>query len=199
MKQSAFEFDNLQLENLCGIDEAGRGPFAGPMTIAGVKFKNDISIIKEFEILNDSKKLTEKKREMLFDIIKEHSYFHIVSVSNKQIDELGISACIKNSIIEIMEKIDASNYLMDGNTSFGIEDLQHKIKADGNIKEVSAASILAKVTRDRYMIEISKEYPNYDFAKHKGYGTKAHIEAIKKYGFCDLHRLSFQIKNISIK
>jgi ribonuclease HII len=196
MKQSSFNFDNLQLENLCGIDEAGRGPFAGPMTIAGVRFKNDISKIKEFEILNDSKKLTEKKREMLFDIIKEHSYFHIVSVSNKQIDELGISTCIKKSIIEIMEKIDTKNYLMDGNTSFGIEDLQHKIKADGDIKEVSAASILAKVTRDRYMVEIAKKYPNYDFHKHKGYGTKAHIEAIKKYGFCDLHRRSYKIKGL---
>jgi ribonuclease HII len=196
MKQSSFNFDNLQLENLCGIDEAGRGPFAGPMTIAGVRFKNDISKIKEFEILNDSKKLTEKKREMLFDIIKEYSYFHIVSVSNKQIDELGISACIKNAIIEIMQTIDAINYLMDGNTSFGIEDLQHKIKADGDIKEVSAASILAKVTRDRYMVEIAKKYPNYDFHKHKGYGTKAHIEAIKKYGFCDLHRRSYKIKGL---
>jgi ribonuclease HII len=196
MKQSSFNFDNLQLENLCGIDEAGRGPFAGPMTIAGVRFKNDISKIKEFEILNDSKKLTEKKREMLFDIIKEHSYFHIVSVSNKQIDELGISACIKNAIIEIMQTIDAINYLMDGNTSFGIEDLQHKIKADGDIKEVSAASILAKVTRDRYMVETAKKYPNYDFHKHKGYGTKAHIEAIKKYGFCDLHRRSYKIKGL---
>jgi ribonuclease HII len=196
MKQSSFNFDNLQLENLCGIDEAGRGPFAGPMTIAGVRFKNDISKIKEFEILNDSKKLTEKKREMLFDIIKEYSYFHIVSVSNKQIDELGISACIKNAIIEIMQTIDAINYLMDGNTSFGIEDLQHKIKADGDIKEVSAASILAKVTRDRYMVETAKKYPNYDFHKHKGYGTKAHIEAIKKYGFCDLHRRSYKIKGL---
>jgi ribonuclease HII len=196
MKQSSFNFDNLQLENLCGIDEAGRGPFAGPMTIAGVRFKNDISKIKEFEILNDSKKLTEKKREMLFDIIKEYSYFHIVSVSNKQIDELGISACIKNAIIEIMQTIDAINYLMDGNTSFGIDALQHKIKADGDIKEVSAASILAKVTRDRYMVEVSKEYPNYDFHKHKGYGTKAHIEAIKKYGFCDLHRRSYKIKGL---
>jgi ribonuclease HII len=196
MKQSSFNFDNLQLENLCGIDEAGRGPFAGPMTIAGVRFKNDISKIKEFEILNDSKKLTEKKREMLFDIIKEYSYFHIVSVSNKQIDELGISACIKNAIIEIMQTIDAINYLMDGNTSFGIDALQHKIKADGDIKEVSAASILAKVTRDRYMVEVSKEYPNYDFHKHKGYGTKAHVEAIKKYGFCDLHRRSYKIKGL---
>jgi ribonuclease HII len=95
-----------------------------------------------------------------------------------------------------MEKIDTKNYLMDGNTSFGIEDLQHKIKADGDIKEVSAASILAKVTRDRYMVEIAKKYPNYDFHKHKGYGTKAHIEAIKKYGFCDLHRRSYKIKGL---
>jgi len=185
--------------NLCGIDEAGRGPFAGPMCIAGVKFSCDISKIKEIDILTDSKKLSEKKREFLYDFIIAHSSYHIVSVSNTMIDELGLSKCINNSIIEIMQNIKSDSYLMDGNTSFGIENLEHKIKADLSVKEVSAASILAKVTRDRYMINISKDFPKYDFHKHKGYGTKAHIDDIKEFGFCSLHRLSYNIKALDKK
>ena len=177
-------------QNLCGIDEAGRGPFAGPMTVAGVILTNDI---KE---LNDSKKLSEKKREKLFDIIKENSIHHIVFTSAKQIDELGLSICLQNSIKEIMQNIKAQQYLMDGNTSFGIENLDFLIKADAQIQEVSAASILAKVSRDRYMCEIAKEYPEYSFEKHKGYGTKVHTDAIIKHGFCDIHRKTFKIKKL---
>ena len=179
------------IKGLCGIDEAGRGPWAGPMTIAGVKLHKNI---KE---LDDSKKLSEKKRELLYGIIIKNSSYHIVSVDNSTIDKLGLSLCLKNAIEEIMSNIDATSYLMDGNTSFGIDSLEHKIKADASIKEVSAASILAKVTRDRYMIEISKQYPNYDFHKHKGYGTKAHKEAILEYGFCPIHRISYNIKGIN--
>lgn len=178
------------IQNLCGIDEAGRGPFAGPMCVAGVVLKKDI------EKLNDSKKLSEKKREELFEIIKENSFYHIVFTTAKQIDQLGLSICLQNSIKEIMQNIQAQQYLMDGNTSFGIENLDHMIKADAKIKEVSAASILAKVSRDRYMCEISSKYPQYDFHKHKGYGTKAHIQSIKEYGFCSEHRKSFKIKQL---
>ncbi|MGB3751344.1 MAG: ribonuclease HII [Arcobacteraceae bacterium] len=176
--------------NLCGIDEAGRGPFAGPMTVAGVILTNDI---KE---LDDSKKLTEKKREKLFDSIKENSIYHIVFTSAKEIDELGLSICLQNSIKEIMQNIDAKQYLMDGNTAFGIDNLEFLIKADAQIKEVSAASILAKVSRDRYMCEIAKMYPEYSFEKHKGYGTKVHTDAIIKYGYCDIHRKTFKIKKL---
>jgi len=179
------------IKGLCGIDEAGRGPWAGPMTIAGVKLHKNI--LK----LNDSKKLSEKKRELLYDIIIKNSSYHIVSIDNHTIDKLGLSKCLKNAINEIINNINATSYLMDGNTSFGIENLEHKIKADATVKEVSAASILAKVTRDRYMIEISKDYPNYDFHKHKGYGTKAHKEAILEYGFCPIHRRSYNIKGIN--
>jgi len=175
---------------LCGIDEAGRGPFAGPMVVAGVILKNDI---KE---LDDSKKLTEKKREKLFDIIKENSSYHIVFTDNKTIDRLGLSLCLKNSIEEIMEHLDTDNFLMDGNTTFSIESLKCLIKADATIKEVSAASILAKVSRDRYMVKISEKYPEYTFEKHKGYGTKAHIDAIIKHGYCELHRRSYKIKRL---
>lgn len=176
--------------SLCGIDEAGRGPIAGPLSVAGAIFINEI------EELDDSKKLSEKKREELFDKIKENCHYHIVFKSAKEIDERGISACLKESIKEIMEtlKDKCDEFLMDGNTSFGIDTLQHLIKADATIKEVSAASILAKVSRDRYMNEIAPKYKEYDFDKHKGYGTKAHVEAIKKYGRSDEHRVTFRLK-----
>ena len=95
-----------------------------------------------------------------------------------------------------MKHIDTDNFLMDGNTTFGIENLNCLIKADATIKEVSAASILAKVSRDRYMVNIASKYPSYNFEKHKGYGTKAHIDAIIKYGYCNIHRKSFKIKRI---
>lgn len=177
------------IKGLCGIDEAGRGPFAGPMCVAGVVLNKNI------DELNDSKKLSEKKREILYEKIVHNSSYHIVSIDNKTIDKLGLSLCIKNAIVEIMNTLKAKRYLMDGNTSFGIQNLEHLIKADATIKEVSAASILAKVTRDRYMVNIAaKEFPLYSFEKHKGYGTKAHINAIKKYGFCEIHRLSYKIK-----
>ena len=178
------------MKNLCGIDEAGRGPIAGPLVVAGVILKNEI------KGLNDSKILSEKKREKLFDMVKENSFSHIVFTSAKEIDEKGLSACLKSSIIQIMQKLKehCNEFLMDGNTSFGIQSLQHKIKADATVPEVSAASILAKVSRDRYMCEIASKYENYDFQKHKGYGTKAHVEKIKALGRSDEHRYSFRLK-----
>lgn len=175
---------------LCGIDEAGRGPIAGPLVVAGA------IITKEIKGLNDSKVLSEKKREKLFDEIKEKTIYHIVFTSAKEIDKKGLSACLKNSILEIMERLEKNcdEFLMDGNTSFGINTLQHKIKADATVQEVSAASILAKVSRDRFMCEIAPKYPNYNFEKHKGYGTKAHVEKIKEFGRCEEHRNSFKLK-----
>ncbi|MCT7483302.1 ribonuclease HII [Aliarcobacter cryaerophilus] len=180
------------MKNLCGIDEAGRGPLAGPLVVAGVILE------KEILGLNDSKVLSEKKREKLFDEIKEKSKYHIVFKSAKEIDDFGISFCLKSSILEIMEKLQefSDNFLMDGNTNFGIQNLQKEIKADAKYKEVSAASILAKVSRDRFMDEISPLYANYNFHKHKGYGTKAHIEAIRKFGRSDIHRFSFRLKTL---
>lgn len=174
----------------CGIDEAGRGPLAGPLVVAGVVLK------KAIIGLNDSKKLSEKKRELLYEEIINNSYYHIVFTDSKKLDSEGLSLCLKNSIEEIMKNIQANDFLMDGNTSFGIENLKHEIKADANYAEVSAASILAKVSRDRYMVNISSKYPNYNFEKHKGYGTKAHIEAIIKYGRCEEHRYSFKTKGV---
>ena len=178
---------------LCGIDEAGRGPIAGPMVVAGVILK------KPLDDLNDSKVLSEKKREKLFEPIKENSHYHIVFTSAKEIDELGLSACLKNSIEEIMVNLSefTDDFLMDGNTSFGIDHLKHLIKADATIKEVSAASILAKVSRDRYMVKIAPFYENYNFEKHKGYGTKAHVEKIKEFGRSDEHRFTFKLKALN--
>ncbi|MFV7789994.1 ribonuclease HII [Aliarcobacter lanthieri] len=178
------------MKNLCGIDEAGRGPLAGPMVVAGVILLEDIVG------LNDSKVLSEKKREKLFDEIIEKSKYHIVFKSANEIDEFGISFCLKNSILEIMENLKefTNSFLMDGNTNFGIQNLAKEIKADVKYKEVSAASILAKVSRDRFMDEISPLYPKYDFHKHKGYGTKAHIDAIREFGRSDIHRFSFKLK-----
>jgi len=178
------------MKNLCGIDEAGRGPLAGPLVVAGVILLEDI------KGLNDSKVLSEKKREKLFDEIKKKSKYHIVFKSSTLIDEKGISFCLKSSILEIIENLKefSSSFLMDGNTNFGIDFLQKEIKADAKYASVSAASILAKVSRDRFMNEISEQYANYDFHKHKGYGTKAHIEAITKFGRSPIHRFSFKLK-----
>ena len=175
---------------LCGIDEAGRGPIAGPLVVAGVV------LCEEITGLNDSKVLSEKKREELFEKIIKKSKYHIVFTDAKTIDEKGLSYCLKSSIEEIMKTLenDCDEFLMDGNTAFGISNLNFKIKADATIEQVSAASILAKVSRDRYMLDISKYFPNYDFDKHKGYGTKAHVEAIKKFGRSSEHRYSFKLK-----
>ncbi|MEA1955384.1 MAG: ribonuclease HII [Campylobacterota bacterium] len=174
--------------NLCGIDEAGRGPIAGDLVIAGCVLHSNI------DGLNDSKKLTEKKREILFEKIIKNSTFHIVKFSPKQIDEDGISKCLASGLREIMTSIECEEFLFDGNSSFGVQNLSTMIKADGKIVEVSAASILAKVTHDRDILKEAKKYPLYQFEKHKGYGTKLHIEMIKKYGYCDIHRRSYKIK-----
>ena len=183
------------MKNLCGIDEAGRGPLAGPLVVAGV------ILIEDIVGLNDSKVLSEKKRELLFNEIIEKSKYHIVFKSAKEIDDFGISSCLKSSILEIIENLkEFSDYfLMDGNTNFGIKILQKEIKADAKYAQVSAASILAKVSRDRFMTEISKDFKEFDFEKHKGYGTKAHIEAIKKFGRSSIHRTSYKIKGIDDK
>ena len=174
--------------DLCGIDEAGRGPLAGDLVMAGC-------ILNSFvDGLNDSKKLSEKKREALYELIIQNSSYHIVKFSAKQIDDNGISFCLKSGLEEIKQNLACGNYLFDGNTNFGVKDIETMIKADGKIAEVSAASILAKVTHDRDILIQAKKYPLYEFEKHKGYGTARHVELIKKYGYCDIHRRSYKIK-----
>ena len=173
---------------LCGIDEAGRGPIAGDLVMAGC------ILISPVEGLNDSKKLTAKRREMLYELIIKASEYHIVKFSAKEIDESGISLCLQKGLKEIMESMNSDNFLFDGNTNFGVQNLTTMIKADEKIAEVSAASIIAKVTHDRDIVKEAQKYPKYQFEKHKGYGTKLHIEMIKKHGYCDIHRRSYKIK-----
>lgn len=175
---------------LCGIDEAGRGPLAGPLYIAGVILNEPISG------LNDSKKLTEKKRETLFELVCRHSIYHIARFDAATIDEFGISACLAKGLEEIMTAIGNADFLYDGNSKFGVEGVRTLVKADATVPEVSAASILAKVSRDREMIELSTLYPEYGFEGHKGYGTASHIEAIRQFGYCDIHRKSFKLKSL---
>jgi len=174
----------------CGIDEAGRGPLAGSLTIAGV------ILHKRIAGLNDSKKLSEKKRESLFETIIKNSTYHIVRFDALSIDELGLSKCLASGVREIMSVIGEADYLYDGNCSFGIPGLRTLVKADITIPEVSAASILAKVNRDREMVQLAALYPEYGFEEHKGYGTNAHIEAIRQYGHCEIHRKSFKLKSL---
>ena len=176
------------MKNLCGIDEAGRGPLAGDLVMAGC------ILYKIIEGLNDSKKLTAKKREELYGEIVKNSTYHIVKFSAQDIDNDGISSCLKQGLQEIMQIVHADEYLFDGNQTYGVKNLSTMIKADGKIPQVSAASILAKVTHDRDILEVAKIYPEYQFQKHKGYGTKLHIEMIKKYGYCKIHRKSYKIK-----
>lgn len=181
---------------ICGVDEAGRGPLAGPVYAAAVILPSDCVI----EGLNDSKKLTEKKREALFDEIKEKALaYGIASADEKEIDEINILnatfLAMKRAIDSLSVKPDLA--LIDGNQKphTDIEEVT-VIKGDAKSMSIAAASVLAKVSRDRFMLEMAEKYPQYEFARHKGYGTKLHYEKIAQYGVCDIHRRTFLKKII---
>ncbi|MDO4847245.1 MAG: ribonuclease HII [Clostridiaceae bacterium] len=183
---------------ICGIDEAGRGPLAGPVYAAAVILPDGC----EIEGLNDSKKLTEKKREALFDVVKQKAlYWGIGSADEKEIDEINILQAtflaMRRAVENMGVKPDLA--LVDGNQkphiADGIEEVT-VIKGDAKSMSIAAASILAKVSRDRFMLEIAEKYPEYEFPKHKGYGTKLHYERIAEYGISDIHRKSFLKKII---
>ncbi len=191
-----WNFENELTEQgyklICGVDEAGRGPLAGPVCAAAVILPTDL----EIEGLNDSKKLTEKKREALYDIIIEKALaYGIAMVSEKEIDEINIlqaTFLAMKGAVEAME-LTPDYVLIDGNREPDLGQLPVKtiVKGDSRSANIAAASILAKVTRDRYMMEMDREYPQYGFAVHKGYGTKKHYEALTEHGHCPIHRLSF--------
>lgn len=183
-------------EYVCGIDEAGRGPLAGPVVVAAVIMPKDSMI----EGVNDSKKVSEKKREKLYDLIKEEAIAYAVGiVDQKEIDRVNIlnatKAALTQAIVGLETKPDI--ILVDALTGIDTCGVPYRsiIKGDANSYSIAAASIIAKVTRDRIMAQWHEVYPEYNFIKHKGYGTAAHIAAIKENGLCPLHRLSF-VKNI---
>lgn len=183
--------DGKTYQYICGVDEAGRGPLCGPVAAAAVIMPKDSRI----EGVNDSKKLTEKKREVLYEqIIKEAIAYHVCLIDNEEIDEINIL----NATMKAMEmainglKIKPDLALIDGNQNRGISlNNRTVIKGDAQSYNIAAASIIAKVSRDRFIIEMDEKYPEYGFKKHKGYGTKEHMDAIRKYGPCEIHRRSF--------
>lgn len=187
-------------KTVCGIDEAGRGPLAGPVYAAAVILPLGLDI----DGLNDSKKLTEKKREMLFDVICEKAVdFSIGVADEKEIDEINILnatfLAMKRAVEGLTVKPDYA--LIDGNQYPHIGGVTEEtiVKGDGKSMSVAAASILAKVSRDRFMLEMAEKYPQYCFEKHKGYGTKLHYEMLEKYGISPVHRKSFLKKFIGEK
>ncbi len=184
---------------LCGMDEAGRGPLAGDVFAAAVLLAPDTVI----EGINDSKKLTEKKREKLFDEIKEKAlYWSIKTASVEEIEQLNILNCAMLAMKRAAESLGVTPdmALADGNKTPQLScPVQFVIKGDAKSQSIAAASILAKVARDRYMKEMALKYPQYSFEKHKGYGTKAHYQALDEYGPCEIHRMSFLKKYYAAK
>lgn len=175
---------------MCGIDEAGRGCLAGPLVVAGVVLHEPI------DGLGDSKLLSPKQRETLFSIIQAKADYKIIFCDHEMVDTKGLSSCLKYAIETIKAHFDGHNILMDGNCTFGVKGIQTMVKADAKIPEVSAASILAKVSRDRYICDIAPLYPQYEFEKHKGYGSALHVEKIRQHGYCEIHRKSFKVKSL---
>ena len=188
-----FEKEEEQKGNflIAGMDEVGRGPLAGPVCVACVIMPLDDVI----DGIDDSKKLSEKKRDLLFEQIKEKALAYSIEMVDEQtIDKINIleatKLCMKNAVEALSVRPDV--VLVDAIKSLDVTvPIRGIIKGDSLSYSIGCASILAKVTRDKYMVELSKEYPEYGFEKHKGYGTKVHIDALKEYGPCVYHRLSF--------
>jgi len=193
-----LEFDKEYGDSIIGIDEAGRGPLAGPVVSSAVKI---INYVEEFDMINDSKKLTEKKREFLFDIILANCEVGVGIANEKEIDDINILNATFLAMRRAIEDLEAEGTefdlaLIDGNHKIREYDEPQEfvIKGDGKSLAIAAASIIAKVTRDRIMVKYDELYPEYGFAKHKGYGTKQHREALLNHGKVDCHRNSFLTK-----
>lgn len=181
---------------IAGVDEAGRGPLAGPVCAAAVILPKGVS----YEGINDSKKLSEKKREQLFDLIIQNAVAYSISFCGPEvIDEINIRQATHKAMEEAVSALSAvpDHILIDGNDNIPFDTpYTYIVKGDANSQTIAAASILAKVSRDRLMKELDREYPEYGFAKHKGYGTKEHMEAIRKYGVTKIHRKSFMTDKV---
>ncbi len=199
LKKIDKEFYDMDMKYVCGIDEAGRGPLAGPVVVASVIMPEDSMI----EGVNDSKKISESKREKLYDIILQESIcFGVGIVYQEEIDDINILQATKKGVTEAIKSMEIKPdvILVDALTGIDTLKIPYKsiIKGDATSYSIAAASIIAKVTRDRIMREWDKVYPEYGFAEHKGYGTAKHIQAIKKLGMCPIHRRSFCKNFISI-
>ena len=190
MKEFETELYNNGINFIAGIDEVGRGPLVGPVVTASVILPKDFYD----ERINDSKKLTEKKRELLYDVIMENAISVGIGISSEDvIDEINILNATKRAMLEAVNNLNVKpeHLLIDAvklNTDIPQTSI---IKGDAKSESIAAASIIAKVTRDRMMIELDKIHPEYDFKHNKGYGTKKHIEAIRKYGIIKEHRKTF--------
>lgn len=196
-----LEYENFALskgyKTICGVDEAGRGPLAGPVYAAAVILPQGHII----EGVNDSKKLSEKKRDMLYDkIIDECVCWSVGVASVSEIDEINILQATFLAMRRAVEglEIKPDIALIDGNARPGLDiDEMTVVKGDAKSASIAAASIIAKVSRDRYMLEMAKQYPQYKFEKHKGYGTKLHYEMLREYGISPIHRRTFLKKFLS--
>lgn len=192
---SLYDFEHekraMGYKYICGVDEAGRGPLAGPVFAAAVILPWDY----EIDGVNDSKKLSEKKREKLFDEIIEHALaYSIQGRDNFVIDEINILAATMQTMKNAVEDLSITPDIVyvDGNRIPQLSvPTEYVIHGDAVSASIAAASILAKVSRDRFMYEMDKKYPEYGFAKHKGYGTKLHYEKLREFGPCEIHRMTF--------
>ena len=190
MKEFETELYESGINYIAGIDEVGRGPLVGPVVTAAVILPRDFYD----ERINDSKKLTEKKRELLYDVIMENAVSVGIGISSEDvIDEINILEATKKAMIEAVNNLNVKpEHLLIDAVKLNIDIPQTSIiKGDAKSESIAAASIVAKVTRDRMMIELDKLHPEYDFKHNKGYGTKKHIEAIEKYGIIKEHRKTF--------
>ena len=192
LKKIDKQYYDMNMKYVCGIDEAGRGPLAGPVVVASVIMKPDSMI----EGVNDSKKISEKKREKLYELITNEAISYGVGIiTQEEIDDINILQATKKGLTNSLNSMEIKPDMILVDALKGIDTLGIPylsiIKGDATSYSIAAASIIAKVTRDRIMREWDKVYPEYGFATHKGYGTVKHIEAIKQYGLCPLHRKSF--------
>ncbi|MCM1007810.1 MAG: ribonuclease HII [Ruminococcus flavefaciens] len=194
LHKELFDFDSEIRKDypiICGVDEAGRGPLAGDVYAAAVVFSEGV----EIEYLNDSKKISEKRRELLYDVIVEKADAYCVATASVgEIDSMNILQATMLAMKRAVEGLGIAPdiALVDGNKLPDLScEARYVIKGDATSASISAASVLAKVSRDRYMKQIAEKYPQYAFEKHKGYGTKLHYEMLEKYGISDVHRKTF--------